>query len=540
MKEKMYTICKITAAAFCLLLLFTIKNVYADDSYTFQIKYNRNGGYWQDAEGNLYEDESHNLNPTEITTKDSNEEYELTAPVREGYHFTGWRVDSRYAATITNALTVENQPDETGTLTESTLIIHGFPAEDPAETQELQSQFEFLQNLSGNACYTLTAQWEKNVYTVTFDSHGGSPVAQQMVQYQEKVTRPEDPTKDGLRFDLWYTDQALDMDFDFTEGVTGDIILHAGWLADVCLGVYNRDNPGADPAEYPCGTVDIEEVPTSQGPADYQVAEPIRDLGMDDPYFSFAVVEGIKMKFTAKPAAGFTFAGWYEGIPGKRGNDIDSEPIAEKPSENCLSEELTYTTTADTAKYLCAVFQCAEHHWGNNIIVNPTKTADGRIYRKCTNCGAEDIINVIPKTGGSGNSSGNTNPDPTKIIIRTITTDGIENASAVSRKGANAKAANPLQIKGKKVTVKYSKLKNKAQKIKIKKAIKFINKGVGRKTYIKIKGNSKIQINRKTGKITIKKGLEKGTYKVKIMVTAQGNNSYKAGYKTVTCKIKVR
>jgi len=27
---------------------------------------------------------------------------------------------------------------------------------------------------------------------------------------------------------------------------------------------------------------------------------------------------------------------------------------------------------------------------------------------------------------------------------------------------------------------------------------------------------------------------------VKIMVTAQGNNSYKAGYKTVTCKIKVR
>ena len=40
------------------------------------------------------------------------------------------------------------------------------------------------------------------------------------------------------------------------------------------------------------------------------------------------------------------------------------------------------------------------------------------------------------------------------------------------------------------------------------------------------------------GKVTVKKGLKKGTYKVK--VKAAGNKNYKAATKTVTFKIKVK
>ncbi|MBR2547411.1 MAG: hypothetical protein IKF07_04390 [Eubacterium sp.] len=58
---------------------------------------------------------------------------------------------------------------------------------------------------------------------------------------------------------------------------------------------------------------------------------------------------------------------------------------------------------------------------------------------------------------------------------------------------------------------------------------------------LKVKGSRKISINKKTGKITIKKGLKKGTYKVKIKVKAAGNDKYKASkWKKVTCKIRVR
>ena len=39
----------------------------------------------------------------------------------------------------------------------------------------------------------------------------------------------------------------------------------------------------------------------------------------------------------------------------------------------------------------------------------------------------------------------------------------------------------------------------------------------------------------------IKKGLKKGTYKIKIKVRAAGNDQYKRSkWKKVTCKIKVR
>jgi|GEM_PF-2281194 hypothetical protein len=103
------------------------------------------------------------------------------------------------------------------------------------------------------------------------------------------------------------------------------------------------------------------------------------------------------------------------------------------------------------------------------------------------------------------------------------------------------KAANPLKVKAKTAKVKFSKLKKKAQKLKVTKVVKFTKKGQGTLTYKKVKGNKKISINKKTGKVTIKKGLKKGTYKVKVKIKAKGNANYKASaFKTVTFKIKVK
>ena len=101
------------------------------------------------------------------------------------------------------------------------------------------------------------------------------------------------------------------------------------------------------------------------------------------------------------------------------------------------------------------------------------------------------------------------------------------------------KAANPLKVKAKTVKVKFSKLKKKAVKFKVTKVVKFTKKGQGTLTYKKVKGNKKIKINKKTGKVTIKKGLKKGTYKVKMKIKAKGNANYKpSAFKTITFKIK--
>ncbi len=49
-----------------------------------------------------------------------------------------------------------------------------------------------------------------------------------------------------------------------------------------------------------------------------------------------------------------------------------------------------------------------------------------------------------------------------------------------------------------------------------------------------------LKLNPKTGKITVKKNTKKGTYKLKVKVTADGNQNYKSAGKTVTVTVKVK
>ena len=66
--------------------------------------------------------------------------------------------------------------------------------------------------------------------TVTFNANGGSDVAAQTVEWNDKATKPADPTRDGYVFTGWYSDEALTKAWDFdTNAVTGNVTLYAGW-----------------------------------------------------------------------------------------------------------------------------------------------------------------------------------------------------------------------------------------------------------------------------------------------------------------------
>ena len=103
------------------------------------------------------------------------------------------------------------------------------------------------------------------------------------------------------------------------------------------------------------------------------------------------------------------------------------------------------------------------------------------------------------------------------------------------------KASNPLSVKGKTYKVKAKKIKKKSKAVSIASVVKFIKNAGDPKIYKKKSGNKKIVINPKNGVVTIKKKLKKGTYKVKVYITGQGNINYeKSGSKLVTFKIKVK
>jgi hypothetical protein len=130
------------------------------------------------------------------------------------------------------------------------------------------------------------------------------------------------------------------------------------------------------------------------------------------------------------------------------------------------------------------------------------------------------------------------NPTTSAVGIRTYTCTACK--ATKTEKIAKLKKANPLKIAGKTATVKYSKLKKKAQTLRVGKVIKFTKKGRGKLTYAKVSGNKKITINKKTGKVTVKKGLKNGTYKVTVKVEAAGNAGYKAATRKVSFKVRVK
>lgn len=123
----------------------------------------------------------------------------------------------------------------------------------------------------------------------------------------------------------------------------------------------------------------------------------------------------------------------------------------------------------------------------------------------------------------------------------TITMKTVQGRKTATCQVTVNKNPNPLAIKAKTATIKYSKLKKKAQTLAVTKVITFTKKGQGTMTYTKASGNKKITIAKSTGKVTVKKKLKKGTYKVKVKVKAAGNATYKpSAVKTVTFTIKIK
>lgn len=86
-------------------------------------------------------------------------------------------------------------------------------------------------------------------YTVTFESNGGSVVAQQSVASGSKIILPADPTKANSTFEGWYKEPTLDTAWDFdTDTVTQDITLYAKW-ANLSLFVHFDANGGTGSLE---------------------------------------------------------------------------------------------------------------------------------------------------------------------------------------------------------------------------------------------------------------------------------------------------
>lgn len=298
-----------------------------------------------------------------------------------------------------------------------------------------------------------------------------------------RLIKPKDPERWGYSFCGWYTDTACLQKYDFNKPVKYARSLYAKWNRIYKQVKYNLNGHG--------GTTRYENIP----------------LGEDIPR-------------PADPQEyGWKFCGWY--------------------SDAALTTEFYFSTPIYDSITLYAKW---EKIGPKEIIPEVTLSATSYTYD-----GKKKTPSVTVKDGTTflaeyidynvSYASGRRNAGTYKVAV-TLTGDYSGSAEEYF---TIKKAKNPLSIKGKKATVKYSKVKKKTQTLDVSKVISFTRKGQGKMTYTKASGNKKITINKKNGKVTVKKGLRKGTYKVKMKVKAAGNSNYKASsVKTVTFTVKVK
>ena len=121
---------------------------------------------------------------------------------------------------------------------------------------------------------------------------------------------------------------------------------------------------------------------------------------------------------------------------------------------------------------------------------------------------------------------------PGNAVITAVDSDGISASKAITIN----KMKQNLKVSKAKKTVKYKTVRKKTvrtSKVKV----------TGVKTpvtYKKIGGSKKLTIDKTSGKIKVKKKTRKGTYKIKIKVTAKEGADYKAASKKATVTVRVK
>jgi uncharacterized repeat protein (TIGR02543 family) len=181
------------------------------------------------------------------------------------------------------------------------------------------------------------------IYTVSFDSNGGSVVASQYISEGGTVSRPTNPTKSGFGFVNWYSNADLtNPPYDFNTPVTGDITLYAQWSTTFYTVAFesNGGEPVDDQSVGEGGTAS-RPVPSRD---DYEFGDWYRDPGLTilydfdtpvtdhvtlyakwipvytvsfnsndgSPVNNQPVVEGSKASRPSNPTRiGYTFDNWY-------------------------------------------------------------------------------------------------------------------------------------------------------------------------------------------------------------------------------------
>ncbi|MFA9463061.1 MAG: InlB B-repeat-containing protein, partial [Velocimicrobium sp.] len=187
--------------------------------------------------------------------------FEPAKPTKEGYLFAGWYRDrsltkhysistmpaenitlyAKWYSIPNTAYKVEyyqqNVLDEEYTL-KGTENLLGTLGTTVTATAKIYEGFTFNNSasntvssglLTADGNLTLKLYYDRNTYTITFDSNEGSNVEAMNQKYGTTVSAPENPTKSGYIFGGWLRNKALTEAYTFSTMPAENITLYAKW-----------------------------------------------------------------------------------------------------------------------------------------------------------------------------------------------------------------------------------------------------------------------------------------------------------------------
>gem|GEM_PF-835328 len=80
--------------------------------------------------------------------------------------------------------------------------------------------------------FTLYGDWIQGVYTITYETNGGTVYDTAQVPYMDQIPNPGIPVKEGYIFGGWYADAELTLPYEFLDMPASDMTVYAKWVAE--------------------------------------------------------------------------------------------------------------------------------------------------------------------------------------------------------------------------------------------------------------------------------------------------------------------
>ena len=144
-----------------------------------------------------------------------------------------------------------------------------------------------------------------SIVMADFKSSGGSSIPPQFLESGEKITKPEDPAREGYTFGGWYSDSELINAYDFNAGIpSSGITLYAKWILGTAYTVTFESNGGSAVTPQMIGSGSIPGKPEDPAREGYTFGGWYSDPALTEEYtFTTAVTENITL-----------YAKWYENL----------------------------------------------------------------------------------------------------------------------------------------------------------------------------------------------------------------------------------